>query len=209
MLKINHKRGLGQIRIILRLVAVDKTNLQDFEQLRFLGKGRYGEVWQVRHKTTGHIYAMKAMRKVDVIRDTSIKLLENERNILIQIMHNPFPYLVQLYYAFQSHNKLYFVLSFAGGGGMYEKLKEKGRFTEDEARFCIAEITHVLDRLHETGIVHRDLKPENVLFDDEGQVVLADFGLSKPNVDEQQPLLTVCGTPYYIAPEILLKKTIS
>jgi len=85
-------------------------------------------------------------------------------------------------------------------------LKERGRFTEDEARFCCAELVYVIEKLHLKGIVHRDLKPENILLDDEGHVVLTDFGLSKPNVNDGDVLLTVCGTPYYLAPEILMKK---
>jgi len=113
------------------------------------------------------------------------------------------PFIVQLYYAFQTIDKLYLVLDFMIGGELFFHLRKAQRFTESRAKFYIAEIILSLEYLHSKNIIYRDLKPENVLMDAEGHIKIADFGLSKQGVSYGTKAYTFCGTPEYLAPEIL------
>lgn len=110
---------------------------------------------------------------------------------------------MRLHYAFQTPEKLYFVIDFLNGGELFYHLRREQRFSEDRARFYAAEILLALECLHKNGIIYRDLKPENVLLDSEGHVKLTDFGLSKIREKENELTYTFCGTPEYLAPEII------
>lgn len=111
---------------------------------------------------------------------------------------------VHLHYAFQTKNKLYFVLDYCPGGELFFHLSKMEKFPEHMARFYAAEITLALGRLHELGVVYRDLKPENILFDGKGHVRLADFGLAKEGIkDGKAGTNSMCGTPEYLSPEII------
>ncbi|KAJ0390908.1 hypothetical protein P43SY_011178 [Pythium insidiosum] len=115
------------------------------------------------------------------------------------------PFVIHLTYAFQTESKLYLVMDFQPGGELFSYLRQEGTFTEDKARFYLAEMILALEHLHSKGIIHRDLKPENVLISAEGHVKLTDFGLAK-ECGEGAHLNTVCGTKEYMAPEMLLGK---
>ena len=115
------------------------------------------------------------------------------------------PFLVGLHYAFQTPDKLYFVLDFLNGGELYFHLRRKIRFDEKLAKFYIAEVILAIKCLHDSGIIYRDLKPENILLDHTGHIKLTDFGLSKL-VEEEKQAFTFCGTPEYLAPEIIKGK---
>jgi serum/glucocorticoid-regulated kinase 2 len=105
--------------------------------------------------------------------------------------------------AFQTKRKVYFVIECLNGGDMYTHLKAKIPYDENKAKFYMAEIILALEHLHARGVVYRDLKPENIMLDHEGHAKLADFGLAKLGVKANQNLKTFCGTPEYIAPEII------
>lgn len=126
-----------------------------------------------------------------------------ERNILI--MMNNFPFIIKLYYAFQTHEKLYFILEYCPGGELFKLLERKVKLPEAQARFYAAQIVLALEYLHSNSIVFMDLKPENVLIDAEGNLKLTDFGLSwmESNFPDHRPF---CGTPEYLAPEIIQKQ---
>jgi serine/threonine protein kinase len=113
------------------------------------------------------------------------------------------PFIVSLKYAFQTDVKLYLVLEFLAGGELFYHLKEETKFTPERAKFYIASITLAIEHLHAHNIVYRDLKPENIVLDNEGYAVLTDFGLAKTSVSNNTPTFTFCGTPEYLAPEIL------
>ena len=115
------------------------------------------------------------------------------------------PFIVEMAYAFQTEDKLYFVMEFVSGGELFFHLKNQGGFSERRIRFYGAEITLALEVLHNNGIVYRDLKPENILVDGDGHLKITDFGLSKDGLDlhSDQMTFSVCGTPEYIAPEII------
>lgn len=111
-----------------------------------------------------------------------------------------------MHYAFQSPNRLYFVLDYVNGGDLFHHLRKKVRFTEKEVKFFAAEVILALEYLHEKGFIYRDLKPENILVTSDGHLKLTDFGLSKEITDEQGLADTFCGTCQYLAPELIQKK---
>lgn len=113
------------------------------------------------------------------------------------------PFIVKLHYAFQTPERLYFVIDFLNGGELFFHLRKETKFDENRARFYAAEIVLALECLHSNGIVYRDLKPENVILDNEGHIKLTDFGLSKLAISGDKMTYTFCGTPEYLAPEIV------
>jgi serine/threonine protein kinase len=120
--------------------------------------------------------------------------------ILEQLSH---PFIVKLHFAFQSPERLYFVIDFLNGGELFCHLRKNIRFDEKRAKFYAAEIIMGLECLHSNGIVYRDLKPENVILDSEGHIKLTDFGLSKLQITGETMAYTFCGTPEYLAPEVI------
>lgn len=172
----------------------------DFELLKVVGKGSFGKVFQVRKKDTGNIYAMKVLKKEQLLKRKQVAHTQTERKVLEEIDN---PFIVSLRFAFQTQDKLYMVLDYFTGGELFFHLKSNGRFSEELARFYAAEITLALECLHKHTIVYRDLKPENVLLDEEGHIRLTDFGLSKESISGNTLTHTFCGTPEYLAPEVI------
>jgi len=125
---------------------------------------------------------------------------EQKRVFYKKIQH---PFIVKLYYAFQTEDKLYMVLEYINGGELFFHLKSSGRFSAARAKFYAASLTLVLSHLHSFDIIYRDLKPENILIDEHGFLKVTDFGLSKELTDPEEGTQTFCGTPEYIAPEVI------
>ncbi|OQR98660.1 protein kinase [Achlya hypogyna] len=181
-----------------------KPTTDDFEPLRFIGKGSFGRVLLVRKKAQGELFAMKILTKQDVVKKAQVEHTRTERSVLGSIDH---PFIVRLHYAFQTAHQLYFILDYCPGGDLFFHLTRLKCFPESIARFYAAEITLALIHLHEKGIVYRDLKPENIMLDVQGHVKLADFGLAKTGITGRlDGTNTLCGTPEYLPPEILNKK---
>ena len=175
------------------------AKLDDFEALAVLGRGSYGKVFQVRHRETGELYAMKAMRKAEIATRNQARHTLTERALLQAVRH---PFIVRLHFAFQCDNCLYLVLALQSGGELFFHLRREGAFAEARVRLYAAEIFLALQAIHTAGFIYRDLKPENVLLDTVGHVRLSDFGLAKEITCA--PATTFCGTPSYMAPEVLL-----
>jgi serine/threonine protein kinase len=176
-----------------------KVRVEDFELMKVLGRGSFGKVMQVRHKGDNRIYAMKILKKSAIVARNQVEHTRAERKILQSLKH---PFLMTLRWAFQTKDKLYFVLDYFTGGELFYHLKNVRRFPEDVAKIYIAEIASALGHLHSLGYIYRDLKPENILLDHTGHVCLTDFGLSK-DVEQGDKAHTFCGTPEYLAPEIV------
>jgi len=168
--------------------------------LQVVGKGSFGKVMQVRKRDTGKVYAMKVLKKGQLNVRKQVAHTQTERKVLEEIDH---PFVVSLRFAFQTSDKLYMILDYFTGGELFFHLKTGGAFSDARAKFYAAEMTSALECLHNHGIIYRDLKPENVLLDSEGHIKLTDFGLSKDSIVGNQLTHTFCGTPEYLAPEVI------
>ena len=160
-----------------------------------------GKVFLVKEKQTNQMFALKVLKKDNIIKRNQVEHTKTERSVLGYVKH---PFIVGLNMAFQSKDKLYFVLDYCAGGELFFHLGKVGKFTEQRACFYAAEITLAIAYVHNLDIVYRDLKPENVLLDSRGHVRLTDFGLSKEGISSSSSgAHSFCGTPEYLAPEIL------
>ncbi|ODH53486.1 AGC/AKT protein kinase [Paracoccidioides brasiliensis] len=196
----------GEIHLEMSFQKTDKKQFgpNDFQILKLIGKGTFGQVYQVRKKDTQRIYAMKVLSKKVIIQKKEVAHTLGERNILVRTAMTNSPFIVGLKFSFQTPTDLYLVTDYMSGGELFWHLQKEGRFQEARAKFYIAELILALQHLHEHDIVYRDLKPENILLDANGHIALCDFGLSKANLTKNQTTNTFCGTTEYLAPEVLL-----
>ncbi|KAL4157041.1 hypothetical protein PRNP1_006067 [Phytophthora ramorum] len=210
----------------------DTLTIDDFDLLRVVGRGAFGKVMLVRRKVphqqkgarllsprtmmamgmtpqqiagatggeNGKVYAMKVIKKAAVFAKNQVEHTKTERRILQGVDH---PFMVKLRYAFQNDAKLYFVMDFYNGGTLHFHLRRAMHFDEVRTRFYSAQLVLAISHLHTYNIVYRDLKPENILLDDKGFIALTDFGLSHDHFDSKDGMQTFCGTPEYIAPELI------
>lgn len=180
---------------------------EDFQILRLIGKGTFGQVYQVRKKDTRRIYAMKVLSKKVIVQKKEVAHTVGERNILVRTAMADSPFIVGLKFSFQTPSDLYLVTDYMSGGELFWHLQKDGKFEEKRAKFYIAELILAIQHLHENDIVYRDLKPENILLDANGHIALCDFGLSKANLTKNDTTTTFCGTTEYLAPEVLLDES--
>ncbi|KAF2261524.1 kinase-like protein [Lojkania enalia] len=194
--------GTGSMKIGVNFVEnrQDRLTIEDFELLKVVGKGSFGKVMQVMKRDTHRIYALKTIRKAHIISRSEVAHTLAERSVLAQI-NNPF--IVPLKFSFQSPEKLYLVLAFVNGGELFHHLQKEQRFDINRARFYAAELLCALECLHGFNVIYRDLKPENILLDYTGHIALCDFGLCKLDMKDEDRTNTFCGTPEYLAPELL------
>ncbi|KAF5025284.1 hypothetical protein F66182_2617 [Fusarium sp. NRRL 66182] len=179
----------------------------DFDILKLIGKGTFGQVYQVRKKDTQRIYAMKVLQKKVIVQKKEVAHTVGERNILVRTAMSDSPFIVGLKFSFQTPSELYLVTDYMSGGELFWHLQKEGRFDEKRAKFYIAELILAIQHLHHNDIVYRDLKPENILLDANGHIALCDFGLSKANLTKNDTTNTFCGTTEYLAPEVLLDES--
>ncbi|CAL1534687.1 unnamed protein product [Lymnaea stagnalis] len=180
-----------------------RKKASDFEVKAIIGRGHFGEVQVVREKSTDAVFAMKVLRKSDLLAQPEISCFEEERDIMGTSLS---PWITELHYAFQDSINLYLVMDFHAGGDLLSLLSRHDEiFEEDMAKFYIAEMAIAINSLHEMGYLHRDIKPENILLDCTGHIKLADFGsAAKLNEEKMVSSHMPVGTPDYVAPELLL-----
>ncbi|KAA0161154.1 hypothetical protein FNF31_03995 [Cafeteria roenbergensis] len=180
-----------------------RVGMEAFETLKMLGKGGFAKVVLVRHRSSGKVFAMKILKKRVVLARNQREHTKTERAVLGFVDH---PFIVGLHCAFQTTESLFLVLDYCAGGELFFHLQRRRRFTEATTRFFAAQLVLALSYLHSKGVVYRDLKPENILVSADGYIKIADFGLSKEGVDPTSGSHSFCGTPEYLAPEIIEKR---
>jgi len=182
-----------------------ESNKDDFEALddKALGKGGFGHVWKVRHKGTGKIYAIKVINKDYIRKENMIDQINREIEIMYRTDH---PHIIKLYNHYEDDDNFYLIMHCAGKGQLYSQLKRLKRLDERTVAQYMREVISAVKYLHslKPPIIHRDIKPENVLLDSDGRAKLADFGWSN-FYEENKKRETYCGTPEYLAPEMVMK----
>ncbi|KAG9445696.1 hypothetical protein H6P81_011824 [Aristolochia fimbriata] len=154
-----------------------KMGVDDFEQLTMIGKGAFGEVRICREKANGNVYAMKKLKKSEMLRRGQVEHVKAERNLLAEVDSNC---IVKLFFSFQDEEYLYLIMEYLPGGDMMTLLMRKDTLTEDEARFYVGQTVLAIESIHKHNYIHRDIKPDNLLLDKNGHMRLSDFGLCKP-----------------------------
>ncbi|KAG0374734.1 cAMP-dependent protein kinase catalytic subunit [Mortierella sp. AD032] len=178
-----------------------KFNLDDFRIHRTLGTGSFGRVHLVQSRFNSRFYAMKVLKKTEVVRLKQVEHTNNEKMILERVEH---PFLINMWGTFQDVRNLYMVMDYVVGGELFSVLRKSQRFPEHVARFYTCEVLLALEYLHSHAVIYRDLKPENLLLDSMGHIKITDFGFAKHV--PQNMTWTLCGTPDYLAPEIIQSK---
>ncbi|KAI5296326.1 camp-dependent protein kinase catalytic subunit [Ascosphaera acerosa] len=177
-----------------------KYSLNDFSFQRTLGTGSFGRVHLVQSRHNQRFYAIKVLKKEQVVRMKQVEHTNDERRMLQRVKH---PFLVTLWGTFQDPRNLYMVMDFVEGGELFSLLRKSTRFPNPVAKFYAAEVTLALEYLHNLNIIYRDLKPENLLLDRHGHLKITDFGFAK---EVRDVTWTLCGTPDYLAPEVVSSK---
>ena len=179
---------------------LDQCTVSDFVLGKTLGTGSFGRVRHALCVLTDEYIALKILKKSAVVRLKQVDHIISEKTILKAISH---PFIVSLLGSFQDESRLYLALEYVPGGEFFSYLRRMGRLEAANAAFYAAQIVCIFDYLHQFRVAYRDLKPENILIDKEGYLKLTDFGFGKVI---KTYTLTVCGTPDYLAPEVLLNK---
>ncbi|CAK9329727.1 unnamed protein product [Citrullus colocynthis] len=175
-----------------------------YELGRLLGHGTFAKVYHARNLQTGTSMAMKVVGKEKVIKVGMMEQIKREISVMKMVKH---PNIVELHEVMASKSKIYFAMELVRGGELFSKIS-KGRLREDVARVYFQQLISAIDFCHSRGVYHRDLKPENLLLDDDGNLKVTDFGLSafSEHLKQDGLLHTTCGTPAYVAPEVIGKK---
>ena len=195
--KVEKKRKVGTIFSTHQ--TIKNVGVNDFKLIKVIGRGTYGKVCLVEYKQTNELYAMKSLKKDILLDEDQIESTLLEKKILQSLNY---PFLVGMVFCFQTEERVYFVLPFIRGGELFIHLRQNKYFPEDTVRFYASIIGLSLEYLHKNGIVYRDIKPENILLEEDGYLKLIDFGMAKI-LKEDENTNSFCGTPEYLAPEII------
>ncbi|KAG0063330.1 Serine/threonine kinase, partial [Linnemannia elongata] len=180
-----------------------KYGLNDFHFLAVLGKGNFGKVMLAEDKKDGAVYAIKALKKESIVKSDEIESARSEKRIYQVANKERHPFLTTLHSCFQTDTRLYFVMEYVQGGDLMMHIQKDKRFGEHRAKFYGCEVLLALQYFHENDIVYRDLKLDNILLSLDGHIKIGDYGLCKENMPYGATTHTICGTPEFMAPEIL------
>ncbi|KAJ6709626.1 NON-SPECIFIC SERINE/THREONINE PROTEIN KINASE [Salix koriyanagi] len=183
------------------MVAIRKVG--KYEVGRTIGEGTFAKVKFAQNTETGESVAMKILDRSTIIKHKMVDQIKREISIMKLVRH---PYVVRLHEVLASRTKIYIILEFITGGELFDKIVHHGRLSEAEARRYFQQLIDGVDYCHSKGVYHRDLKPENLLLDSQGNLKISDFGLSALPEQGVSLLRTTCGTPNYVAPEVLSHK---
>mmetsp|Transcript_17212 Transcript_17212/g.46602 ORF Transcript_17212/g.46602 Transcript_17212/m.46602 type:complete len:320 (-) Transcript_17212:398-1357(-) len=179
-----------------------QVHLDDFEMQRTLGCGSFGRVKFAKYLKNGKYYAVKFMKKHEIIKLKQVDHINNEKRLMAQI---DYPFIVNMMGFSKDELYVYIVMEVVGGGELFTHLRRARKFTDEQAKFYASQVASAFAHIHGRNIIHRDLKPENILMCQNGYSKLTDFGFAKI-LEPGTRTYTLCGTPEYIAPEVLLNK---
>ncbi|XP_030095445.1 cGMP-dependent protein kinase 2 isoform X2 [Serinus canaria] len=194
--------SLEMIELKEKVAQFPPSPFQNLEVVTTLGVGGFGRVELVKVKNENMAFAMKCIKKKHIVDTKQQEHIYSEKKILEQICS---PFVVKLYRTFKDNKYVYMLLEACLGGELWSLLRDRGSFDEFTTKFCVGCVTEAFDYLHQIGIIYRDLKPENLILDAEGYIKLVDFGFAK-KIGSGQKTWTFCGTPEYVAPEVILSK---
>ncbi|MCO5597937.1 hypothetical protein L7F22_052023 [Adiantum nelumboides] len=182
-----------------------KIGLNDFNFLAVLGKGNFGKVMLAEEKKSGYLYAIKVLKKEFIIENDEVESTKSEKRVFLAAARERHPFLLGLHSCFQTETRVYFVMEYVSGGDLMLHIQRE-QFTPRRAKFYAAEVLLALEYFHKQGIIYRDLKLDNILLTLDGHVKVADYGLCKEDMWFGNTTSTFCGTPEFMAPEILLEQ---
>ncbi|PVH96128.1 kinase-like protein [Periconia macrospinosa] len=177
--------------------------IDQFDFIAVLGRGNFGKVMLAETKTTKQLYAIKVLKKESIIKNDDIESIRSEKRVFIIANKERHPFLYNLHGCFQTKTRIYFVMEYISGGDLMLHIQRQP-FDTQRARFYAAEVCLALKYFHENGVIYRDLKLDNILLAEDGHIKLADYGLCKENMWHGSTTSTFCGTPEFMAPEIIL-----
>ncbi|KAJ3224500.1 Serine/threonine kinase [Clydaea vesicula] len=214
--RIEHQRKIEQQKILeqkqmhaleqkrKQSAAAEMVTLNDFHFVSVLGRGAFGKVMLATEKQTKKLYAIKALKKEFIIQSDDVKSTKLEKRIFQAASAAHHPFLVNLHSSFQTDSRIYFVMEYVSGGDLMCHIQDKKRFPSARTKFYACEVLLALEYFHKNNIIYRDLKLDNILMTPEGHIKVADYGICKDNIGYGVTTRTFCGTPDYMAPEILL-----
>lgn len=182
-----------------------KIGLNDFNFLAVLGKGNFGKVMLAEEKKSGYLYAIKVLKKEFIIENDEVESTKSEKRVFLAAARARHPFLLGLHSCFQTETRVYFVMEYVSGGDLMLHIQRE-QFTPRRAKFYAAEVLLALEYFHKEGIIYRDLKLDNIMLTLDGHVKVADYGLCKEDMWFGKTTSTFCGTPEFMAPEILLEQ---
>ena len=182
-----------------------RIGLDHFNFLAVLGKGNFGKVMLAEAKTSKKLYAIKVLKKEFIIENDEVESTKSEKRVFLVANKERHPFLLNLHACFQTETRVYFVMEYISGGDLMLHI-QRGQFGLKRAQFYAAEVCLALKYFHENGVIYRDLKLDNILLTLDGHIKIADYGLCKEDMWYGSTTSTFCGTPEFMAPEILLDK---
>ncbi|EGN98034.1 hypothetical protein SERLA73DRAFT_109366 [Serpula lacrymans var. lacrymans S7.3] len=198
-------QGLSPVQPSRQLSRQRKVGLDDFNFLSVLGKGNFGKVMLAEEKKSNGLYAIKVLKKEFIIDNDEVESTRSEKRVFLAAARERHPFLLNLHSCFQTETRVYFVMEYVSGGDLMLHIQRK-QFSLRQAKFYACEVLLALEYFHANGIIYRDLKLDNILLTLDGHVKVADYGLCKEEMHYGSTTSTFCGTPEFMAPEILLEQ---
>jgi len=201
-LRQHHSDLINSISVKASKKTIKTPTLEDFHFITVLGRGYFGKVMLAEEKNTKKLLAIKMLRKQYIVEKDDIQNMMSEKSVFLRVSSSNHPFFVNLHSCFTNNSCVYFVMEYIQGGDLIYHVRQDD-FTPERAKFYSCEILLALEYLHKNNIIYRDLKLDNILLTEEGHIKIADYGLCKENMDAYSTTNTFCGTPDFLAPEIL------